>query len=410
MIDLIISITNTNNIIANYEPNISHIPGFHKNIYIHSNTVYIDKCIEIARNENFYLSTTANIYHLFLTQYIHLIRSVHIYKYTEKIQIHVDDKLNFVFDNKWALVNEKNINENILYTHLSYRPEGEYQYQKLLQDLNSSTERIGRNGPTKSIFAPQILKFNLQHGYPLLTTKKMFFKGIVEELLFFIRGDTNSKLLEINNINIWKPNTSRQFLDSLNMNHRLEGMMGPMYGFQWRHFNGFYDEDTGKGIGGIDQLQNLITGIKKDPHSRRHLLTDYNPSMADQGVLYPCHSICLQFYVQDGCIDLICFNRSSDVFLGLPFNIASTSLFLMIIAKLTGLIPRYVNISLGDSHIYNQHIEHIETQVNRRPFEFPTLEIQKELNTLEDAEKLTFDDFKLSNYRHHPAIIARMVA
>jgi thymidylate synthase len=118
----------------------------------------------------------------------------------------------------------------------------------------------------------------------------------------------------------------------------------------------------------------------------------------------------MQFYIQDEYIDLICFNRSSDVFLGLPFNIASTSLLLIIIAKLTGLVPRYVNISLGDSHIYEQHIKHIETQVNRRPFEFPILEIQKELNTLEQAENLQFTDFKLINYRHHPAISASMIA
>lgn len=421
MIDLIISLTNTDNfIIYSYEPQILHVIDYNKNVYItrsYSN-IYtyqqiiptLKECLERARNENFCLIADPDMIHILLSKYIHLINSVHIYKYTEIVKYYLDDKLQYDFTHEWTLNKEIVINDMIVYTHLVYRPNGECQYLKLLSDLNSSEERTGRNGLTKSIFAPDILRFNIITGYPLLTTKKMFFRGIVEELLFFIRGDTNSKLLEINNINIWKQNTSREFLDSLNMKDRKEGMMGPMYGFQWRNFNGLYDEKTGKGIGGIDQLQNLITGIKNDPHSRRHLLTDYNPSMANQGVLYPCHSISMQFYVQDEFIDLICFNRSSDVFLGLPFNIASTSLLLIIIAKLTGLVPRYVNISLGDSHIYEQHIKHIETQVNRRPFEFPTLEIQKELNTLEEAENLQFNDFKLINYRHHSAISASMIA
>lgn len=394
MIDLIISLEDIHYITSEV-----YISEFYSTTFKEHKVLSLNDCIQLALNDNdFTLLSDPNIYTILIQNFKDLINTIEIYGYN-------DQEMRLLLDNNWIIL--ENTNNS---TILVYRENGENQYLKLLSDLNSSIERTGRNGLTKSIFAPQILKFNLRNGYPLLTSKKMFFRGIVEELLFFIRGDTNSKILEFNNINIWKQNTSRQFLDSLNMHNRKEGMMGPMYGFQWRHFNGTYDENTGKGTGGVDQLQNLITGIKTDPHSRRHLLTDYNPQMANQGVLYPCHSISIQFYVQDEFLDLICFNRSSDVFLGLPFNIASTSLLLVIIAKITGLIPRYVNISLGDAHIYEQHIKHIETQTNRRPFEFPRLEIQKEINTLNDAENLTFEDFELKNYRHHPTITATMIA
>lgn len=394
MIDLIISLEDIHYITSEV-----YISEFYSTTFKEHKVLSFNDCIQLALNNNdFSLLADPNIYTILIQNFRDLINTIEIYGYN-------DQEIRLLLDNNWIILENSNNS-----TILVYRENGENQYLRLLSDLNSSIERTGRNGLTKSIFAPQILKFDLRNGYPLLTSKKMFFRGIVEELLFFIRGDTNSKILEFNNINIWKQNTSRQFLDSLNMHNRKEGMMGPMYGFQWRHFNGTYDENTGKGIGGVDQLQNLITGIKTDPHSRRHLLTDYNPEMANQGVLYPCHSISIQFYVQDEFLDLICFNRSSDVFLGLPFNIASTSLLLIIIAKITGLIPRYVNISLGDAHIYEQHIKHIETQTNRRPFEFPRVEIQKEIKTLTDAENLSFEDFELKNYRHYPTITATMIA
>jgi thymidylate synthase len=395
MIELIISLVDIQYIVPEV-----YITELYSNTFKNQKVLSLNECIQLAlNNTKFSLLAEPDVYTILIQNFKNLIDNIDIFGYTED-----NPTVKSLLDNNWVI-----LDTNKYHTILIYRENGEYQYLKLLSDLNSSMERTGRNGLTKSIFAPQILKFNLLNGYPLLTTKKMFFRGIVEELLFFIRGDTNSKILEFNNINIWKQNTSRHFLDSLNMHNRKEGMMGPMYGFQWRHFNGTYDEITGKGIGGVDQLQNLITSIKTDPHSRRHLLTDYNPEMANQGVLYPCHSISIQFYVQDEFLDLICFNRSSDVFLGLSFNIASTSLLLIIIAKITGLVPRYVNISLGDAHIYEQHITHIEKQTNRRPFEFPKIEIKKEITTLNDAENLSFEDFELKNYRHYPAIIANMI-
>jgi thymidylate synthase len=241
----------------------------------------------------------------------------------------------------------------------------------------------------------------------------MFLKGIIEELLFFIRGETDSKLLESKGINIWKGNTSREFLDANGFKDRKEGEMGPMYGSIWRNFNVSITDET-KDISspikfGIDQLQNVINEIRNNPTSRRILLTTYNPSQAHLGVLYPCHSITIQFYIQNEFIDMFCYNRSSDLFLGLPFNIASTSLLLCIIAKITKLTPRYVNISLGDVHVYGNHEKAVQEQIIRIPYIFPHIELP-EIKELEDIEKASWTDFKFQNYSYYPSIKAEMVA
>jgi len=326
------------------------------------------------------------------------------------------------------------------FTHyeMEYQKYGEYQYINIIKDiLKNGDERTGRNGYVISDFTKH-LKFDLRNGFPLLTTKKMFLKGIIEELLFFIRGDTDTTILENKGINIWKANTNRKFLDSNGFNNRKEGEMGSMYGSIWRNFNGLtdeseknilknskrvdmkfksynidnvsYDEDNIKSIDfGIDQLNYVINEIKTNPTSRRILLTTYNPGQVRQGVLYPCHSIIIQFYVQGIFLDMFCYNRSSDIFLGLPFNIASSSLFLMIIAKLTNLTPRYFNLTLGDAHIYEPHIKCLKEQITKRPYVFPTI-ILPEITTLKDVEKLTYEDFKINNYLHHSQIKGEMIA
>lgn len=288
--------------------------------------------------------------------------------------------------------------------------EQEKQYLKLLEEILSSGKiRETRNGQTKSLFF-KTMSFDLRKGFPLLTTKKMFFRGIVEELLFFLRGDTDSKLLQEKGVNIWKGNTSRDFLDSLDMTERKEGIMGPMYGYQWRYFNAKYDEKTGKPLEkGIDQLKNVVDTILTDPFSRRILMTDFNPEQASQGVLYPCHSIVLQFYVSDGYLDMSCYNRSQDTFLGTPFNIASSALLLSLIAKLTGLLPRYLHMTLGDVHIYENHYNVASEQIKRTPYPFPTL-ILKDIKTLEELETLQFSDITLENYVSHSSIKAEMVS
>jgi thymidylate synthase len=265
----------------------------------------------------------------------------------------------------------------------------------------------GRNGIVKSLFSSH-LSFNLQNGFPLLTTKKMFFRGIVEELIFFLKGETDSKLLEAKKINIWKGNTNREFLDTHGKTTYEEGDMGPMYGYQWRNFGKEYKKLDSM-VGGVDQLMNVINTIKTDPKSRRILMTDYNPAQADEGVLYPCHSIILQFYVDDQgkFLDMYCFNRSSDLFLGLPFNIASSALLLTIIAYLTNLKPRMLDLSLGDCHIYEEHFKQVEEQLIRIPFQFPLIQVVK---PFEKVEELTFEHFEVVAYKSHESIKAVMVS
>ena len=283
------------------------------------------------------------------------------------------------------------------FIHYEYKSDivGEIQYLELLKDaVKSGFESSSRNGITRRMFGKH-LKFDLREGFPLLTTKKMFFRGIVEELLFFLRGDTDSKILEKKGINIWKENTSREFIDKMNLNYP-EGEMGPMYGYQWRFFNGEH----------IDQLSNVIVKLKKDPDSRRILMTTFNPAQAESGVLYPCHSIIIQFFVEAGNLDMYCYNRSSDLFLGLPFNIASSALLQMIIAKIVGLTPRHFNLSLGDAHIYEQHFESVRTQNGRIPYKFPKIEI----NCGENFGEMCYENFKLVDYTSHPAIKVPMVA
>jgi thymidylate synthase/dihydrofolate reductase len=278
----------------------------------------------------------------------------------------------------------------------------EQQYLALLQKtLDQGNKRKTRSGNTLSIFS-NVLDINLQDGFPLLTTKKMFWKGIVEELLFFIRGDTNTKTLSEKGVKIWEGNTTKEFLSSLQLPYE-EGDMGPMYGYQWRHFNKPYKTDEE----GIDQLSNVIEEIKRDPNSRRLLITNFNPCQVNEGVLYPCHSIILQFYIEEDKLSCNMYQRSVDEFLGLPFNIASTSLLVHIIAKLTNLTAYKVHLHLGDCHIYEDHTSQVLSQLNRIPYKLCTLDIPN-FDTLEQVEQSKFEDYKLEGYACHPPIIAKM--
>jgi thymidylate synthase len=266
-------------------------------------------------------------------------------------------------------------------------------------------KRHTRNSITYSKFSEK-LSWDLQDGFPLLTTKKMFWKGIVEELLFFIRGNTDTKLLSEKGIHIWDKNTSSDFLRQQQLNYP-EGDMGPMYGYQWRYFNKPYQQDSE--YQGIDQLKQLISDIQNNPYSRRLLMTDYNPEQSEQGVLYPCHSIILQFYVSKNTLSCNMYQRSADLFLGLPFNIASTSLFVHIMAQLTDLKPGKIHLLLGDYHIYDNHLEKIQEQLTRTPFSLPQLIIPSFKN-LTEVELSQFEDYQLQNYHYHPPIQAQMIA
>lgn len=302
--------------------------------------------------------------------------------------------------------------DEFYYHHLIKTKDGEQQYLDLLNKiLDSGNIRDTRNSITKSLFVEHFT-FDLTRGFPLLTTKKMFFRGIVEEFLFFIRGNTDSKLLSEKNVNIWNDNTSKTFIESKGLPY-AEGTMGPMYGYQWRYFGSKYMLDTnGKPVqpeGGVDQLQNVIKLILQDPKSRRIMMTTYNPAQAEEGVLYPCHSICIQFYVDEEYLDMFCYNRSQDTFLGVPYNIASSSLLLMTIAKITNKIPRFLKMSMGDTHLYESHLSQAKIQSNRLPYKLPTIELPN-ISSIEDLEKCTASDFLLKNYFSHEKIIAKMIA
>jgi thymidylate synthase len=298
----------------------------------------------------------------------------------------------------------------------------EQKYLDLLREIiDNGAEKKDRTGiGTKSIFGTQ-LRFSLENNtIPLLTTKRMFAKGVIEELLFFIRGDTDTKKLEAKGVNIWKGNTSREFLDKRNLHSYKEGQMGPMYGAQWRKFgereifidtpnsyNTEYDyEETNSlyhKIEGVDQLSNALHLIKTDPDSRRILVSAYNPQASDFCVLEPCHMF-FQFYVDGDNLSCQWYQRSVDAGLGLPFNIASYAILTHLMAKAAGLKAKELIFAGGDTHVYLNHVEPLKEQLKREPYEFPTLNIKKEISSIEDMERLDLLDFQITNYNHHPSI------
>jgi len=276
----------------------------------------------------------------------------------------------------------------------------ESNYLNLLEELiYVGNSRQTRNGITYSIFGKTI-EYDISESFPLLTSKKVFFRGIIEELLFFIAGKTDTKLLEEKGVNIWKGNTSEEFIKSVNLPYR-EGDMGPMYGFNWLHFNAVYtgcDADyTNKGY---NQLEHVLRLLKEDPYSRRIIMTSYNPAVASDGVLYPCHGIAIQFYVRElngkKYVSCSMTQRSADIACGVPYNIASYAALVYIICAHLGdeYRPDRLIMNFGDIHLYEEHINEALIQIKREAFEFPTLEINK----FENLSDLTFEHFNLKNY------------
>ena len=319
------------------------------------------------------------------------------------------------FDKDWLrefVIEDKTEYENFIHYKMIKTNNGERQYLSLLENVMKGQYRDTRNGVTISTFGNQ-MSFDLRNGFPLLTTKKMFIRGIVEEFLFFLRGDTDTTYLSDKKVRIWEGNTSTEFIQNCNLPY-AKGVMGPMYGYQWRRFNAEYKIDSdGKPIDntgeGIDQLAEVVYLIKNDPHSRRILLTAYNPSQSKEGVLFPCHSIIVQFYVDGKYLDMFCYNRSQDVFLGTPFNIASSSLLLMVIAKLSDKIARNFIMSMGDTHIYTDHIDCVCEQIKRIPYKFPSITLPS-ITNLNDIEKMKTEDFVLSDYKSESSLKAKMIA
>lgn len=288
----------------------------------------------------------------------------------------------------------------------------EEQYLNLIREiLERGTWEEGRNGRTKSVFGHS-MRFSLKNGtIPILTTKKTAWKSCLKELLWFIQGDTDTKILQNQNVHIWDGNTTREFLDSRGLQHYREGLIGPGYGFQWRHFNAAYNADTGspRDETGIDQLNQIVEALK-DPAqrtSRRLIMTAWNPLQLNEMALPPCHIMC-QFNVHDGNkLSCAMYQRSCDVPLGSPFNIASYSFLTHLLAKHCGLEAYEFVYFMGNCHIYEDHIEPMRTQIERKPFEFPTIEIKTLRDNINEYE---IDDFVINGYQSGEQIRMNMVA
>lgn len=283
--------------------------------------------------------------------------------------------------------------------------------KNIIENGDVREDRTGTG--TTSIFGGQ-LRFDISKSVPILTTKFVPFQLTVKELLFFLKGQTDSKILENQNVNIWKGNTSREFLNKRGLVHYDVGDMGPMYGFAIRNYSKEYkgcDYDYSKDEGGYDQLEELIKGLKEDPWSRRHLLTTYYIPYLKQSVLYPCHGLIIQFqYIEKvGKKYLSChvYIRSSDGFLGLPINILSYAILTYIIAKKCGYLPYELIISFGDAHIYENHKSAVVEQLSRNILPFPVLEVSDDI-TNKDFKDIELFDFTLIGYLSHPPIKAVM--
>ena len=280
------------------------------------------------------------------------------------------------------------------------------QYLDLIRKvLNEGTKKEDRTGTgTISYFGYQ-MRFNLEDGFPLVTTKKVHLKSIIHELLWFIHGDTNIKYLVDNGVSIWNDwpykkytespeysgESMEEFIEKIKNDNEFAkkwGDLGPVYGKQWRNFEG------------VDQLKNIIDEIKRNPDSRRLIVSSWNPKEVPNMALPPCHSL-YQFYVIDGKLSLQLYQRSGDIFLGIPFNIASYALLLMMVAKVTGLKPGTFVHTIGDAHIYLNHIEQVNLQLSREPFPLPKMIIHRDTDNIEDFK---YEDFELVDYQCHGRI------
>lgn len=252
----------------------------------------------------------------------------------------------------------------------------------VLQHGHDKTDRTGTG--TRSVFGYQ-MRFNLADGFPLITTKKLHLKSIVHELLWFLSGDTNIRYLKENGVSIWD-----EWADE-------NGDLGPVYGYQWRS----WPAPDGRHI---DQISNVVDMIKRSPDSRRLIVSAWNPALVDEMALPPCHSL-FQFYVADGRLSCQLYQRSADIFLGVPFNIASYALLTMMVAQVCGLQPGDFVHTLGDAHLYRNHLEQAQLQLTREPRPLPTMQINPDVT---DLFAFRFEDFSLQGYDPHPHIKAQV--
>ena len=277
---------------------------------------------------------------------------------------------------------------------------------KVMKQQHFRNDRTGTG--TCSIFGEQI-QFDIEKYVPLLTTKRVAWKSCIEELLWFLRGDTNSNILKNKNVNIWNDNSTREFLDKAGLRHLDEGDCGANYSFQWRYFGQKYiDSKTSyEKYTQYDQINNILNLLKTDPTSRRIFMSAWNPLDLNKTVLPPCH-ISVQFYVDnDNGLHCHMYQRSCDVFLGLPFNIFSYTVLTYILAKKCNYVPKKLIISFGDVHVYNNHIEQLQLQCERSRLSYPILKLSDDIRN-KDFEEMTIDDFELIGYLPHPTIKGKM--
>lgn len=276
------------------------------------------------------------------------------------------------------------------------------QYLKALENImKNGVDREGRNGVTRALFTRQ-LRFDMNSGFPAVTTKKLYFNAVKGELLWFIEGAHKNERADDNRLKeiigkektIWTANAEADYWKP---KAQFPGDLGRIYGVQWRSWKR-PDGDT------IDQLAEAIEKIKKNPHNRRIIVTAWNPGELDQMALPPCHMI-FQFFVADGNLSLHMFQRSCDMFLGVPFNIASYGLLLEMVAHVTDTTPKELVLTLGDAHIYEIHFEQVNEQLSRDPKPLPTLKLNPDVTSIDD---FTMEDIELIDYKHHPPIKAKM--
>ncbi len=278
------------------------------------------------------------------------------------------------------------------------------QYLDILKKImDEGSDRQGRYGATRAMFAVP-MRFRMKDGFPAMTTKKLAFRSVAAELLWFISGSSDNKELNRLGCHIWDANGNADYWKP---KAEFEGDLGRVYGVQWRHWR----KPDGTQV---DQLKEVIERIKKDPYDRRLIVTAWNPGEINQMALPPCHMI-FQFFVADGRLSLHMYQRSCDMFLGVPFNIASYALMLHIVARLTDLEPDELIITLGDAHIVHNHFDAVKEQMTREPFPLPTLWLNPTIKTLDDLNTTQIKEpndiynlVKLVNYQSHPAIKAEM--
>lgn len=285
--------------------------------------------------------------------------------------------------------------------------QDEQEYLNLVRSiLERGNEKGDRTGVgTRSLFGHQ-LRFNLRNGViPLLTTKRVYWKSVLKELLWFIQGSTNAKELSAQGVRIWDGNSSREFLDNLGFTDREEGDLGPVYGFQWRHFGAVYTDMHADYRGqGVDQLQQIIDRIKSNPEDRRMVMCAWNPTDIPRMALPPCHLLA-QFYVSGKELSCQFYQRSADMGLGVPFNIASYAFLTYMIAHITGLTPGDLIQTMGDCHVYNTHVDALYEQLKRTPKPFPKLKIKRSVSNIDD---FALSDFEISDYNPCPPIPMEM--